>query len=81
MGTSITSSATVNSIHEVDVGCIWHEKSVGGFYGWRYIVLYKVCKRKRGRQNETLRRTMESEMKEVGVSWREVEKKAQDIVL
>ena len=38
-------------------------------------------KTKRGKPKETWRRTVESEMKEVGMSWREVEKKAQDRVL
>ena len=35
-------------------------------------------KRKRGRPKETWRRTVESEIKEMGMSWPEVEKKAQD---
>ena len=34
--------------------------------------------RKRGRPKETWRRTVESEMREMGMSWPEVEKKAQD---
>ena len=38
-------------------------------------------KRKRGRSKETWRRTVESEMKKVVMSWREVEKKAQVRVL
>ena len=35
-------------------------------------------KRKRGRPKETWRRTVESELKEIGMTWAEAEKKAQD---